>query len=241
MVMPGNLDNMYAVVLTPSTKTMGRRAISEKQRLGLLDAFRAQPGGLRSHFALAGKAAGVDWRTAKRAWETGWPDFPPVREQLAEQQVRARAEMSVEVLRAKAAAAPALAAEDAAQSAAREAMLARGAREVALSFLTTVGPLHKHMKALSARVQEGGVEGLSPGEALSQMKDAVAVVAKVVELGQRAVQMERLRLGDPTAIVGIRAMPVADVTLEAAEAEAAAVQRSLARLKLVGGADADAR
>lgn len=220
---------------------MGKRAITEQQRLRLLDAFRAQPGGLRSHFTLAGKAAGVDWRTARRAWETGWPGFPPVREQLAEQQIRARAEMSVEVLRAKAAAAPALAAEDAAQSAAREAMLARGAREVALAFLVEIGPLRSHVKALSARVQEGGVEGLTPGEALSQMRDAVAVVAKVVELGQRAVAMERLRLGEPGAIIGLKAMPVADVSLEQAEAEAAAVQRSLARLKLVGGTDGDAR
>ncbi len=220
---------------------MGKRAITEQQRAGLLDAFRACPGGDRSTFNHVAKTAGVDWRTARRAWEVGWSGFPPVREQLAEQQVRARAEMSVEVLRAKAAAAPALAAEDAAQSAAREAMLARGAREVALAFLVEIGPLRGHVKALSARVQEGGVAGLTSGEALSQMRDAVAVVAKVVELGQRAVAMERLRLGDPTSIVGLKAMPVADVSLEQAEAEAAAVQRSLARLKAAGGTDADAR
>lgn len=216
---------------------MGKRAISDQQKLRLLEAYRAQPGGLRSQFVRAGEAAGVDWRTARRAWVVGWPGFPAIRDQLQEEQVRARAEMATEVLRSKAAAAPALAQEDAVLSAAREAMLARGAREVALAFLVDLGPLREHVRALSARVKAGGVEGLSAGEALGQMKDAVAVVSKVVELGQRAVAMERLRLGEPGTIVGLKPMPMETPTLEAVENEAAAVQRALARLKAAGSAD----
>lgn len=223
---------------------MGRRAINEKQRAGLLDAFRGRPGGDRSTFNHVAKTAGVDWRTARRAWEVGWQGFPPVREQLAEQQVRARAEMSVEVLRAKAAAAPALAAEDAVQAAVREGMLARAHREVNLRFIATVGgPLMEYADALVGRIKAsiGEVGGLAGREALAELKEVASVLARSQTSAQGSVVMERLVLGEPGAIIGVKPMAVADVTLEAVEAEVAAVQRALARLKLVGGTDADAR
>jgi hypothetical protein len=179
----------------------------------------------------------VDWRTAKRAWLTGWPGFRPIREQVEAEQVRARAALAKEALAAKAAAAPALAQEDAVQAAAREALMARAAREVSLSLLGELAPLRGHVRDLMQRVRSGVPSDMSAGDALDQMKAAVSVVGRVVEIAAAAQRMEHLRVGDPTAIVGVKPLPPGSVSLEEAEAEVEAARRALSRIKSVEVAD----
>jgi hypothetical protein len=145
--------------------------------------------------------------------------------------MRARAELAREALAAKAAAAPALAQEDAARSAAREAVMARASRELSISLLSELVPLRNHVRDLMQRVRADLPTTMSGADALTQLKTAVSVVGRVVEIAAKAQQMEHLMVGDPTSIVGVKPLPPGSVSLEEAEAEVEAARRALARIK----------
>jgi hypothetical protein len=210
---------------------MSRKAIGDGQRAQLLAAFREQPGGERASYVGAAERASCDWRTARRAWETGWPGVRPLKEHVAEERILARAELSKSALTAKAAAAPALATEDASLALAREVLLARVGRELALSFLGDLAPLRGYVKALAARVNRPeAVAEMSTEEALGAMRDAASTMSRVFEVAQKAIQVERLALGAPTEMLGVVPVSEGSVTIEVAAAEMAAAQRALARI-----------
>lgn len=217
---------------------MDRRQDQSELRNRLLEALRSHPGGKRADFEAAAKIVGVEWRTARRAWQTGWRDFRPIRDQVAEIQVRARAEMATEVLRAKAAAAPALAQEDAVQAAARDGMLARAHRDVNTAFIAKVGgPLVEYAEALAGHIRAsiGQVGGLTGREALTELKALAGVLVSSQASAQGSIVMERLVLGEPGAIVGLKAMPAEDPSLEVVQAAAAQLQR---RVELLASSEA---
>lgn len=214
---------------------MGRRAVTENQRVQLIAAFRKRPGGDRRAYTTAAQLVGVDWRTAKRAWEVGWLGFKAIRDQLAEEQVLARAELSKAALAAKASAAPSLAQEDAVVSAAREALLARAVRESAIGLVSELQSLRGYVKALAERINKPEeIAKLDPPGALDAMRAAAGTMRQLVEVAAKAQAMEHLRLGDPTSIVGVKPLAASTVTLEEAEAEVAAARRALERMKSHG-------
>jgi len=96
---------------------MGRKAVTQKQLDQLRESFRREPpdGNPHAAYAAAAKLAGMDWRTAERAWSRGWREVRPLREELAEEQTVARAKLRVAAIAAEREAAPVLAQEDAAE------------------------------------------------------------------------------------------------------------------------------
>jgi hypothetical protein len=92
---------------------MGRRAVSNVQRQQLLEAFReAVDAGSPASFRAAARSAGVDWRTAKKAWLQG-AGGRPMRDIVAGEKFGVRAALRREELAARLEEATALAREDA--------------------------------------------------------------------------------------------------------------------------------
>jgi hypothetical protein len=208
---------------------MGRRAVTPEQVAVLLRHFREHGAPTRrADFAAAGEVAGCDPRTVRRAWERGWARVPSLRDHLAEERVLARAELTRAGLSARMAEAPGLAMEDAAQTLAREAHLARLARDGAVDLLGVLPDLRRSVVSVAARLATQLEQAeMAPAEAIGLIRSATSCAREVVEVAFRAVQLERLRLGDPTETLAVAVRPV--LTLDEVEATVAAAQRALAR------------
>lgn len=207
---------------------MARRAITQEIYNALLTAYREHPAG-HGH---ARVAAGVDSRTAKKAWQEGWPKLgwaPPIKGVVEEEQKEARARLAVEQAKATNAAMKAGAAlpqglqgaakEDALDSRVKEAQLVRLARDNTLLLLGSVQGLLKGTFELSKQAKDLVVEAkLSPMQ-LSRFYANVAKVAhEANDAGRLAMHLERQLVGAPTEIIGIASVSLSDAEREAREA-----------------------
>lgn len=199
---------------------MARRAITTDFYSRLLAAFRDTPGNATA----AGRKAGCDQRTAKRAWEIGWPTHTwarPIREVLRDEQVAARAQRQD-----RQDAAADMAAQELAK-AQQEAIAARsqigdilaGARGTAIAVLAAAGHLVPGIQKLSEHLlaalsKKDALAKLEPGDAMALLERYTRLVHKAAETSHLAMQMERLHLGLPTDILGLT-----DMTLEEAVRE----------------------
>ena len=180
----------------------------------MVAAFREKPG----TWEHAGRAGGVAPRTAKVAWETGWPSLgngwaKPIRDLLAAEQTDARAEAVLAAARAQQVAQVpqdeterARAKLAAVQWAVREGELAHGAivnagglLQIVNALLQAAVPLASQVKAAIAK--EGPPLGARAGAQL--LKEIGAFTRDAGAAARDAVELERLHLGQPGQIVGV--------------------------------------
>lgn len=185
---------------------MASAKITKDQYDKLVEAYRDKP----QVYTHAAKAAGVDHRTARRAWLEGW-DRPgwarPIAAVLKEEQTRIRAKLAEEeAARAKEGAArrevQAQAKVDAIEEHAREAQAVRGAMNTAITVLATAAQLSKAHVALGETVAKGilkeAAEGTLPWEkALVLLKQLTWMSGQATTLVKAAVEILRKHTGDP--------------------------------------------
>jgi len=216
-----------------------------------MDLFRARPGA----FTAAAKAAGVSPATAKKAWETGYPNDPeprrPIKDLLAEEQEAARARMvdlerqtealTAELEAKRQAEAKAKALEDANSSRVKEAQMVRGARAGAQALIATIGGVSGGVAQLAVKVGKA-LQTLAQSPDPLTMKDMTeltrvistlaSAMRQATDAAKSTMEMERLLLGEPTAIVGH--VHLTDVTLDEAEKRMGAAMKALERAKRMG-------
>jgi hypothetical protein len=123
---------------------------------------------------------------------------------------------------------------DAAKSREEELKLVR-ANRMASSALARIGVELLHTAAavatdLREMASTGKLKTLSPKEKLGLVRNVAAIASRTAEVSQKAVQMERLLMGEPTAILGhTGASPVGDMTPEEAEKWFALAERAFRR------------
>jgi len=192
---------------------------------------------------MAGSAAGVDPRTAKRAYFFGCSDQVdkrPIKEILASEQIAARAHVIEEQREENRAQDKEMsdAKTDAIESRKVQGQILRLARSNVMQALAATADIMRTAIAMGERCKEKLQAMLyrdktrEPGSApcptcgrepekfdaraiLSILDQMTNVVAKVVSLSQQVTEMERLYLGDPTAIIAIEG--VETMTTEEAE------------------------
>jgi len=89
----------------------GRRVITQEFYTSILQAFRKAP----ENYRAVAKALKIDWKTAKRGWEEGWPRFtwaPPIKDVIRQEQVQVRVAAMEQADAAAASAPPARALTD---------------------------------------------------------------------------------------------------------------------------------
>ena len=227
---------------------MAPRGITAEQYEKLVDAYRQRPG---SPMACA-TVAGIDYRTAKKGWEEGWPGVKgrerPISEIVAEEQAHARARLQDLQQQVDEALAHAetkrrqdeadKARTDVTQARTEEAQMIRMARGAATGLLITLTHVSKGVtkvggkvaKALETLAEAPGP--LSPTEMVNLTKlvgNLTTALRQANDAGARAMEMERLLLGEPTQIIGVAHLQ--EVTMEEAERRIAAAQRALERAK----------
>lgn len=131
---------------------------------------------------------------------------------------------------------------DAAQQRAEEAQLTVGVRRNVMAAVGVTAGLLRNANEL-VRVVGEDIKGgkLTGPQAAAYCKLLVRMIRDVNEAGQTAMQMERLRVGDPTEVVEVRVEPTS-LTEAAAEMEHAMNVLQLMRERgLVSGVPGDAR
>jgi hypothetical protein len=218
----------------------------------LVEAYRARPG----RYGPAAKAAGVNERTAKRYWETGFPAAPDIRAKpiaavIAEEQEFARSRMvelqrSVDTLVAELEAkrrqeVQAKAQLDVSDTRVQEAQLIRMARGATTGLLVTLTNLSKSAARVGVRVAKNldrlanDPADMSRGEMVDMVRTVQALTGALRsanDAGRQAMDMERMLLGEPTSIVAH--VHLTDVTVEEAERRIQAGMRALQRAKEKG-------
>lgn len=195
----------------------------------LTDGFREAPGNA-SH---AARVAGVDPRTARRAWQKGWPKFSwgiPIREVIRREMEAARTEREKKLTadreqqqrdREKARA-------DAVRATAEEAQAASIARANGIAAGALIQSLLRSMVPLTKKLQES-MEGadLKPREMAKMLGDAAYIVRQGNEAIKTAFELERIRVGEPTQVIGVTSMD--NVSPEEAAQDLVALARTLHR------------
>lgn len=179
---------------------------------------------LRQYHRAAADHAECDWRVSRRYYDREIANF------IKESQVLARAELTKESLKAQREAAPDLAANDASAQIAREAFLARGASIEALALLSQISKLRPKVKELIGRIESEPVTSMSAEQALERVESISRLAERAVILSTRAVQLERLRVGDPQLVVGVKQVPD-DLSEADLQRELEAVWRASLRLR----------
>lgn len=212
---------------------MAKRAITHELYQALVDGFRQQPG----NATYAARIGGVDRRTAKRGWEQGWPKqyvwAQPIREVIREEMANARKarleaqeaeRFDQEKEREKARTASIKAAQEEAQAVSIARTNSIGAGMIVGSLMRALVPLTKQIETALANP----ATQLAPNQIAKMLADMANVTRHSNEAMRVALELERLRLGEPTNIGGIQGQ-LDDMTTEEAVEELISVQRSLDR------------
>lgn len=180
---------------------MAKRAYTQHLYDRLVEGFREKPGNA-SH---AGRHAGCDYRCAQRAWESGWPRKPwaiPIRQYLEQEKEAIRAE------RARAIEERARIDEeqrekqrqDAIDAQTQEALATRASRINAIALSNMISKLLPALIQVSENISKGIKDGtytFTPQQALKIMGTASYVVRQANEAVRLALEIERVRVGDP--------------------------------------------
>lgn len=185
-----------------------------------VDAFRETP----DNFNAVAKTTGCTWRTARKAWEKGWPrhNFPPIKEVLELERLEARADRKAaddarlaelrEQEDVNEAQIRAQARRDAIAARAEEAKMVKAARRSAVSLLEASRKLADGVADLAPQVRDA-IKTLVVS-AKDPDIDQIERIAKLlwrISISTRAssqtafqiLQAERLLLGQPTDIIGV--------------------------------------
>ncbi len=176
---------------------MGKRAIDRELWDGLVDAFDRKG----VNFAAVSSIANCDARTAKRAWETGWPKkgLPAIGVEL-ERRAEAAREARKQFERERALR------EQELREAERQTVLRRNAQEEKLSTSARVNAITlQHATSnlllvavplaeeLLAAQKAGTLSGLKPSEKARLVRDTALIMRMANETAERALRVERLR------------------------------------------------
>ncbi len=215
-----------------------RRKITELAWEKLLESFRMDPEpGTRGSFNRAGEAADLDYRTAQRAWERGWPRKKPIRELVEVEKALARASLRREVLAQRLEEATRLAVEDAAES---RAMAGKSVRMVNVAALNALSALHQegiflYERRLAVMMQHEDPANEKAVAARAAFLDIAQIVRRLATAAHTGQEMERLMLGEPTTILGggIAVHPVTPINASAQMLveEAQAVMRAAEEMR----------
>lgn len=226
--------------------------LSLEQHAKLIEGYRARPGVHNP----AARYAGVNQRTAQKYWEIGAPDAPDIRSKpisliLQEEQEAARARLqeleqevqrqAVELEAQRRAQQSALAQKDATDARVQEAQMIRMARGAATGLLVTLTGLSKGAAKVGTRIAKS-LEAYAADPATMSKGDMVDMTRLVGQLttalrqandaGRQAMEMERLLLGEPSAIVAH--VHLQEVSVDEAERRINAGLRALERAKARG-------
>lgn len=216
---------------------MARRAITKELYNALLGAYRLAPGNASN----AARIAFCDRRTAKRAWELGWPKVAewalPIREtmRLEFEEARADRERLVEKEREDQVAQREAARRDAARTVEEETKAVQIARANSIALGGIMNQLMRGMLPLAKRtVAQLESEEFTPKVGMKLMQDMGFVIRQGNEAIRLAMELERLRLGEPTDQLGI-SKDMDDVTAEEAVEELLGLERTLQRAAKAAG------
>lgn len=173
----------------------------------MVAAFRDSPG----NYAHCARAAGVGVATARKAWTKGWknkPDFPPIsiRKVLDQEREAARAEAMRRMQEAieKEAKQKEYARKQAIDVLAEEAQATKILRGEAIGVGVMIAEVVKGAIPLARRLGAAlEKEDLSPKEAARILSSVTLMAVRGGEAIRLALQLERLRLGEPTDILSI--------------------------------------
>lgn len=237
---------------------MARRKITPEFYEALTAAFRQVPGNASEAAALVREAMGstCDPRTAARAWDRGWPrlELEPIAARLEKEKIAARAKLAHDDTAKALAAATSdeavvreQARIDAINARTAEGRLVRVARENVLALLESSNELLEGYRLLAPKVKKllakMDADDLGITES-ARLLWRIAIAARAsTAAGLQVLQMERLLLGQPMEIIGIRDMELdeSDVLVELEEAAEMAARirerrgRREGRLRLLQG------
>jgi len=138
---------------------------------------------------------------------------------LANAEIQAKQELAKILQRAKV---------DAAETLADEANAAKFGRKAAFAATVIAAMLLKDAQVIanSLRTALGDISKLSPREAMRTAREMVRLVESAEKALILSFQAERLRLNQPTEVIGVASM---DASLESRELKLRVIQRSLAK------------
>jgi len=195
---------------------MARRKYTKELYDRLVQGFREAP----NNFSHASRIAGCDRRAAQRAYELGWPARSwaiPIKDYLAAEKERIRAERQkqLEAQRESESEMREKAQTDAIAAQTQEAAGSAQARANALALAGVIGRIAVACVPLSDRIAKALREDISmtPQQALKLFSSMAYVVRQGNETLKLALEIERLRVGEPTSIFRLQAdeMTVDDV------------------------------
>ena len=190
---------------------MKRNRIDQEFYDGLVSAFRDAPGNTSS----ASRAVSCDRRTARKAWNEGWPDlgFLPVKQVVEEEQAETRARLKV--VRSEDLARQELeneklgavrdsdARDDAIAARTEEARTVRAARHNAMGLLAVTQRLLRGANRLAEKIEQDiATADLRPAQAISLFQTIASTARASNETAKLAIAMERNLLGEPEKIIG---------------------------------------
>jgi len=233
---------------------MGRMQNEAAERI--LIAFREAPGLAQT----AAKVAGVDKRTARKAWEKGLastnnPKYhEPFSQIIEREQVEARARLQTEetiattkageIEAARRAQLQEHAQKDITEGRVQEASMVRMARSGAIVLLNTLAQVTAGASVVGKKVRKTLEDvGNDPNRDLT-LKEANEVTKTLNRLttslrqasdaAQKAMEMERLLLGEPTNITGHLHVSLEPVPIDQARERVVQVERTLRTLEEEG-------
>ncbi len=195
---------------------MARRGYTKQLYELLVQSYRDQPG----NSSAAARHAGCNRRTAQRAYEHGWPSHtwaPPIKDFLKAEKERIRAERARELQAARDQETEMREQlqKDAINAQKQEAAGSQQARANSLALANVIGQIAVACIPLSKRVAEAVRHDtkMSPHSALKLFSSMAYVVRQGNESLRLALEIERLRVGEPTSILKLQAedMTVDDV------------------------------
>lgn len=204
----------------------------------LLDAFREVPG----NYTAAARLAGTSPKMAKRAWLTGWRQYPwakaiqgVMREEAAAARARRREQKLAE--QAKRTADEELAAEESAKATSQETAIVVATRANALLFAGAVNRILRVATPLAAKLEANLVAAYDQGkisdlQLIKAFKDMGVVARHSGEAARLALELHRIQQNKPIHVVGIESMDP-----DAAALEMEALSRTLRRAEALGIAE----
>lgn len=199
-------------------KSSGGRSITKELYDKMVDAFREHG----EDFSKVSKTAGVNWRTARKAWETGWSHMPSrpwataIRDTITREQVEARAALEREkkdlvadhriARQKKLRDAIENSYDDLIDARAKQGRIVRASRDNSMAALAISQRLLKGALPLADQVtqQLSAIKGeYTLSDKLRLLRQVGRFAADAVEIAQKTDEMERKALGEPDSIVHV--------------------------------------
>lgn len=202
-----------------------------------VEAFRIAPGNI-SH---ASRFAGTGRQYAESAWEKGWtrfdPRWIPIKDYLQQEREMVRAERMrlQDEERKRREAEREKAKQDAIRSQAEEARAAAQARGNAIGLGAVIGKIVLGCIPVADKLRkelEDPNTKLTAKEATQLIQRVSYIVREGNSALRMALEIERMRLGEPTTVVGLK---VEEMAPEEMTVHLEAMTRTLERAKALGG------